>query len=75
MPRPLDNPIPGGKYNEEIERKRLRDQFAGRAMEGLMREDTGVQGIAQANGKSFGDMVGIIAYEIADGMMKARDGK
>jgi len=75
MPKPLDNPIPGGKFNEEIERKRLRDQFAGRAMEGLMGRLELIDSIAQARGMTAENYIGITAYGIADGMMKARDGK
>lgn len=73
MPKPLDNPIPGSKYNEEIERKRLRDQFAGRAMEALLGMEF-VQ-LLLRDSRNRPDMIGVISYEIADSMMKARDGK
>lgn len=72
MPRPLDNPIPGSKYNEEIERKRLRDQFAGRAMEAMLGSDRILKLFSEEN---FDRMIGAAAYGVADGMMKARDGK
>lgn len=62
-------------FDPKIEWQRLRDGFAGRAMEGLLGDLDTVQLAAKQRGIGFGECVGEIAYEIADGMMKARKRK
>lgn len=68
----LNDPAPGGKFNEEIERKRLRDQFAGRAMEQILGDLKLIHSLSKEIGIATEDYIGETAYRIADGMMKAR---
>lgn len=75
MIKPLDNPIPASKYNEEIERKRLRDQFAGRAMERLLGDLRLINELATARGSTYSDIVAEMSWEVADSMMKKRNAK
>jgi hypothetical protein len=59
-------------FDPKIEHMRLRDGFAGRAMEGLLGDLQMLDVIAKQRNTPFGLCVGEIAYEIADGMMQAR---
>lgn len=72
---PSLNTPPRGKFDPAIEDKRLRDQFAGRAMEALLRDLKLMMALAEGAGLSVEDFIGEMMYKIADSGMKARDGK
>lgn len=72
---PNINDPPHGKFNEEIERKRLRDQFAGRAMEALLVDLKFIHETAQVMRCTPADYVAITSWDIADSMMKKRNDK
>lgn len=66
-----DRRTPPG-FDPKIERERLRDTFAGRAMEGLLGDLQLMHQGAAGDSVEVGEFIGKLAYEIADGMMKAR---
>lgn len=68
----ITRPVSSPGFDPKIEWTRLRDGFAGRAMEAVLADMATLQKGAEANKIPFGEFVGQIAYEIADGMMKAR---
>jgi hypothetical protein len=59
-------------FDPKIEWARLRDGFAGRAMEALLHNVKLMHDLSEATGQPFGAFIGEKAYEIADGMMQAR---
>lgn len=65
-------PISSPGFDPKIEWNRARDGFAGRAMAALLSDTAAMQKAATANNVPFGEFVGQVAYEIADGMMKAK---
>lgn len=66
-------PVTSPGFDPKIECARLRDNFAGRAMAALLADVPALQHAATANQVPFGDFVGQVAYEVAEGMMKARN--
>lgn len=71
----LNTPPRGGKFDPAIEDKRLRDQFAGRAMEALLVDLKFIHETAQAMRCTPADYVAITAWDIADSMIKKRNEK
>lgn len=71
----LNDPPRGGKFDPAIEDKRLRDQFAGRAMEALLKDLKLMMALAEGADLSVEDFIGKTMYQIADSGMKARGAK
>ena len=71
----LNDPPRKGRFDPAIEDKRLRDQFAGRAMEALLKDLKLMMALAEGAGMSVEDFIGKTMYQIADSGMKARDAK
>jgi hypothetical protein len=70
----LNDPPRKGRFDPAIEDKRLRDQFAGRAMEGLIAKLEVMQASTPV-GSTLEDFIADLAWSITDSMMTKRNEK